>query len=246
MKHLIIIPAFQEEAALADTLAGLQMLPDNFEIVVVNDGSLDGTGQVAERAAAASKLRLHVVHLAHNGGIGAAMQTGYLFCARRGIYHYAIQFDADGQHDAGAVAEIVRASERAGLDLCIGSRFLDPVRENYRSTFARRVGIRFVCALIRVLSGLRTTDPTSGFRCAGPRAWAQFAERYPDDYAEPESLFWCARNRMKIGEIPVRMHERQGGVSSIRRLGMVYYLLKVSLAIMVDRLRRHEYRDHAP
>jgi glycosyltransferase involved in cell wall biosynthesis len=245
MKNLIIIPAYKEEEALPKTLASLQSLPDNFEIVVINDGSPDRTGEVAERAARESKIKVHVVHLPVNGGIGVAMQTGYLFCAKRGIYKYAIQFDADGQHDAGCLQKLVEASEAAGLDLCMGSRFLDTSDDNFQSTFTRRIGIRFFCMLISGLSGIPVTDPTSGFRCAGPRAWQHFSERYPDDYPEPESLFWCARNKLKIGEIPVRMHERQGGVSSIRRLRTVYYMLKVSLAIMVERIRKKEFRDHA-
>ena len=216
MKNLIIIPAYNEEEALPKTIAGLQTLPDDFEILIVNDGSLDGTGQVAEGLAAASRLKLTVINLPLNSGIGVAMQTGYLFAAKAGYFAYAIQFDADGQHDADSLAALVRECESRGLDLCIGSRFLAARGESFRSTFSRRVGIRFFSRLISLLSGVRVTDPTSGFRCAGERAWRCFAARYPEDYPEPESLFWCARNRLKVGEIPVRMHARQGGVSSIR------------------------------
>ena len=244
MKNLIIIPAYNEEQALPATLASLQALPASFEIVVINDGSRDGTSNAARAAARSSKLALHVIDMPVNGGIGVTVQTGYLFAAQRGGYKYAIQFDADGQHDSACLEALVAECEAQNLDLCIGSRFLEKPGEksvdNFKSTFSRRVGIRFFSRLIGMLSGLRVTDPTSGFRCAGPRAWATFAARYPEDYPEPESLFWCARNGFRVGEIAVRMHERQGGVSSIRHFKTIYYMVKVSLAIVIDRLRKRE------
>lgn len=240
MKHLIIIPAYNEEHSLPQTIAALQKLPAEFELLVVNDGSTDRTQQVAEDWAAHSRLPLYVVRLATNLGIGAAVQTGYLFARRRGGYRYAIQFDADGQHNVEAIQTLVQVCERRGLDLCVGSRFLHGDPDGFRSTAMRRVGIRFFAGLISLLSRTRVTDPTSGFRCAGPRAWAAFAEYYPDDYPEPESLFWCVRNRLRVGEAPVRMFRREAGVSSIRSLRAVYYMLKVTLAILVDSLRPKE------
>jgi glycosyltransferase involved in cell wall biosynthesis len=232
------MPAFNEEAALPQTVAALDRLPDGFEILVVNDGSSDGTRAVA--AGLRSRLPIHVLHLPVNSGIGVAVQTGYCFAAQSGRYDYVIQFDADGQHDAGALVSLVARCQQHGLDLCIGSRFLGPDQHGFRSTVLRRVGIRFFAALISALSGVRVTDPTSGLRCAGPRAWRRFAEHYPEDYPEPESLFWCARNGLRVGEVPVTMYERQGGVSSIRRLRTVYYMAKVTMAIMFDRLRGRE------
>jgi glycosyltransferase involved in cell wall biosynthesis len=240
MRDLIVIPAYNEEAALPATLAALQELPAGFEIVVVNDGSKDNTQGVAEAAAKTSRVPLHVVQLALNSGIGVAVQTGYLFAAQRGGYRYVLQFDADGQHDAAALPELVAACEKQALDLCIGSRFLAPEPGSFRSTLQRRLGIRFFAGVTRLLTGVRATDPTSGLRCAGPRAWQRFARHYPEDYPEPEALFWCARNRLRIGEIPVRMFARREGTSSIRGLRPLYYMLKVTLAILFDRLRRKE------
>jgi glycosyltransferase involved in cell wall biosynthesis len=176
-----------------------------------------------------------------NGGIGVAVQTGYIFARQRGGYDYVIQFDADGQHDATAVADMVRTSQEQGLDLCVGSRFLAGPSESWQSTLPRRMGIRFFAAMIKALTGVRVTDPTSGFRCAGPLAWKRFARHYPEDYPEPESLFWCARNGLKIGEIPVHMHPRQAGESSIGVGRAVYYMLKVTIAILLDQLRAKEY-----
>lgn len=151
-----------------------------------------------------------------------------------------LQFDANRRHDAQAILELVRASDRGNLDLCIGSRFLNTRSEGFRSTSLRRVGIRFLCWLIGVLGKTCVTDPTSGFRCAGHRAWRDFAERYPDDYPEPESLYWCIRNHFRVGEVPVTMFERVGGRSSIRSLRSLYYMGKVTLAITVDLLRPKE------
>lgn len=235
MKNLIVVPAFNEEEALPKALADLQALPAEYEIVIVDDGSTDGTGAAAD---AVARLPVHVLHLACNLGIGGAVQAGYRFAAQRGGYEFVVQFDADGQHSASDVPLLVEACRQRGLDLCIGSRFLTP--GGFRSSAARRVGIRFFARLIGALAGVPVTDPTSGLRCAGPRAWRLFAERYPDDYPEPETLFWCARHGLSVGEIAVAMRPRQGGVSSIRHGRMLYYMVKVSLAIVVDRLRPRE------
>lgn len=239
MKHLIVIPAYNEEASLRQTLASLQTLTGEYEILVVNDGSRDNTGALALDAARSSVLPLHVINLPLNSGIGVAVQAGYLFAQQKACYQYVIQFDADGQHDAASIPGLVEACEQKQLDLCVGSRFLQD-DGGFRSTPMRRVGIRFFAWLISLLSGVKVTDPTSGFRCAGPRAWARFARFYPEDYPEPESLFWCARNKLRIGEIPVHMQARQGGVTSIRLFRPAYYMLKVSLAILFDRMRTVE------
>ena len=239
-KTLVVMPAYNEEAALPHTVATLQALPPGFDILIVNDGSRDRTGTVAEELARTSRPPVHVLHLPLNGGIGVAVQTGYLFAAKMGQYKYVIQFDADGQHDVDALAKLVAQSEAGQLDMCIGSRFLDPKAAGFKSTFSRRIGIRFFARLIRLLSGVRVTDPTSGLRCAGPRAWTRFARTYPEDYPEPETLAWCLRNGLKVAELPVTMHARQGGVSSIRLWQSLYYMLKVTLAILLDWLRPQE------
>lgn len=241
LKHLIVIPAFNEEQALPGTIAALDRLSAEFEVLIVNDGSGDRTAQVAREAAEQSEHAVHVIDLPMNCGIGAAVQSGFRFAARQGGYHYVVQFDADGQHDADSIERLIAAATENEWDLCVGSRFLTPVENGYRSTRVRRLGIRFFAMLISQLAGTRVTDPTSGFRCSGPRVWKAFADRYPDDYPEPESLFWCARNHLAIGEIPVRMHPRSHGNSSIDSLRSIYYMLKVTLAILVDRVRGREF-----
>lgn len=237
LRQLVLIPAFNEEGSIAATVAGLQVLPDGYEVVVVNDGSTDRTGAAAERAAAASRMPVRVVHLPVNGGIGVAVQTGFLYALNSGRFEHVIQCDGDGQHDPAYIPALVERCRRDRLDLCIGSRFLDPTGAGDRSTRLRRVGIRVFVRLIGLLSGARVTDPTSGFRCAGPAAWRRFAHHYPEDYPEPESLHWCVRNRLRVGEVGVRMRARWHGVSSIRSWRTAYYMAKVSLAILIDRLR---------
>ena len=122
----------------------------------------------------------------------------------------------------------------------MGSRFLDPDTKGFRSTRLRQLGIRFFARLISLLVGRKVTDPTSGFRAYSRRAIGVFAETYPDDYPEPEALFWCLRNQLRVDEMPVRMRARQGGRSSIRLFKGPYYMLKVTVAILIDRLRRKE------
>jgi glycosyltransferase involved in cell wall biosynthesis len=239
MRCLIVIPAYNEQEALPKTLASLETLPDYFDILVVNDGSRDRTREVAESAALASNRTVHVATLPINSGIGIAVQTGYVFASKTSAYKYVIQFDADGQHDVASLTRLVEECESKELDLCIGSRFIDSV--GFQSSFHRRIGIRFFAWIIWLLSGVRVSDPTSGLRCAGPPVWTRFARHYPEDFPEPESLFWCARNRLKIGEIPVIMHDRQGGVSSLQHHWKpIYYMIKVTMAIFLDRLRRTE------
>ncbi|MEM9826483.1 MAG: glycosyltransferase family 2 protein [Planctomycetota bacterium] len=239
-RHLIVIPAYNEEKSLAGTIDKLSALPDHFDVVVINDGSTDQTSAVAHGLVPRWDGRLHVIDLVINGGIGVAVQTGYRFASSQCDYTCVIQHDADGQHHAGDIVALVRHCRRHDLDLCIGSRFIHESDDNFRSTRPRRLGIGFLSTLIGFLAGQRVSDPTSGFRCAGPRAWALFAEHYPDDYPEPESLYYCLRNGLRVGEMPVTMHARTEGVSSINATRAVYYMTKVTLAICVDLLRPKE------
>lgn len=232
--RLIIIPAYNEAQAIEKTIQSLSGV--DADILVVNDGSSDTTGTIVCDLQKQCP-RLALVSLPLNSGIGSAVQTGFLY-ARQHQYDYAVQFDGDGQHSEESLASLLEHAEANQLDLCIGSRFLDI--KSFTSSLLRQVGIRFFVWLISVLSGVKVTDPTSGFRVYSKRAIMRFAEQYPDDYPEPEALFWCARNKLQVGEYPVIMHERQGGQSSIRYFKTVYYMLKVSLAILIDRLRRRE------
>lgn len=236
MSHrtLIIIPAFNEAQAIETTVRSLSGV--DMDLLIVNDGSCDETPSIV-RGLSGEFPHLGLVTLPVNCGIGAAVQTGFLY-ARNHDYDYAIQFDGDGQHSADSLRALLNHAIEQELDLCIGSRFLDI--KSFTSSPLRQVGIHFFARLIGLLSGIQVTDPTSGFRVYSRRTIDRFASHYPDDYPEPEALFWCARNKLKVGEAPVLMQARQGGQSSIRYFKTVYYMLKVSLAILIDRMRQRE------
>jgi len=236
MKTLIIIPAYNEEEAITATIQSLSHI--DADILVVNDGSLDNTGSIIQ-SLTSTTARLATIHLPINSGIGVTMQTGFIY-AQRNNYNYAIQFDGDGQHDANSIPALLNHTIENNLDLCIGSRYLDLTTRAFKSTPMRRLGIMFFSKLIMLLTGGKVKDTTSGFRVYGKNVIAFFAKSYPVDYPEPESISWCFRNKLKVDEFSVTMHERQGGVSSINYLKSVYYMFKVTTSILIDRIRRKE------
>ena len=222
MKALVIIPAYNEEEAIVATVKSV--VDAGFDYIVVNDGSRDRTLETCVENG------IHVLDLPQNLGIGGAVQAGHKFAQRYG-YDIDIQFDGDGQHDARYLADLVRKIE-AGSDLVIGSRFLEET-DGFQSTFMRRVGKTWLSGFLKAFVGIHVTDPTSGFRACGRRAIDLFCDSYPIDYPEPESIAVAAKSGLVIQEIPVIMHERQGGVSSINAVASIYYMLKVSLAIVI-------------
>jgi len=175
-----------------------------------------------------------MVDLPINLGIGGAVQTGYKYAVRNG-YDMAVQVDGDGQHDPKFLEEMAEYLEKNNLDMVIGSRFIE--KEGFQSSGLRRIGIRFFTRLIKLLTGEKITDPTSGLRMIGKDVLKIFAEDYPKDYPEPESVVSILRRKMKVAEIPVVMREREGGISSISMKKSVYYMVKVTLAIIIERIR---------
>lgn len=232
-RPLAIVPAFNEEAAIAATIADLRMHAPGFDVLVVDDGSVDDTARRA-RAAGATVLR-HCF----NVGIGGAVQSGYQHAVAHG-YDVAVQFDGDGQHDARDVPRLLRALEaEPALSLVSGSRFLAPAgaAPGFRSSPSRRLGIRLFAVLVSRLVGRRVTDPTSGLRMCDRRAIELFARDYPHDYPEVEALLLAHAHGLAGGEVAVTMRPRRTGVSSIRRSRALLYMGKVLLAIGVGRLR---------
>lgn len=225
---LIIIPAYNEAENIVDTVQGV--VDAGYDYVVVNDGSKDNTLSVCRAN------DVNVIDLPQNLGIGGAVQTGHLY-ARDMDYDVDIQLDGDGQHDPAYLGKLV-AEIQNGADLVIGSRFLEQT-EGFQSTFMRRVGITWLSFWIKLLTGKRITDPTSGFRACGRRAVNLFAQSYPIDYPEPDSIAHALRLGMDVREVSVEMRERQGGVSSIGGFKSVYYMIKVTLAISVACMTRH-------
>lgn len=228
-KILVILPAFNEEKSLPSVLAELSRDFPRGRVLVVNDGSTDATSAVARRAGA------DVVDLAVNMGIGVAMQTGYKF-ARRGGFGIVVQCDADGQHRPGEIGVLLGKMEETGADVVIGSRFVGD-GDGYRSSPLRRRFIRFFSWWINLIAGVRIHDVTSGFRLCNRRAVGLFADEYPYDYPEPEAIILLHRAGFRVVEVPVGMRERRGGESSIGFFSGAYYVVKVSLGLLVRRLR---------
>lgn len=227
MKKLVIIPAYNEEASIVNTVQDILDHAPGFDYVVINDCSKDRTLQRCRENG------LSVIDLPVNLGIGGGIQTGYRYAVEHG-YDVAVQFDGDGQHDASYLQAMADRLERDDLDMVIGSRFIE--NEGFQSTGLRRFGINFFKFLIKLLYGGTITDATSGMRMCSRRVMEEFSVDYPQDYPEPETVARLLRKKYKVQEIPVVMRERSAGTSSINPAKSVYYMIKVSLAILVERL----------
>ncbi|MGI6007332.1 MAG: glycosyltransferase family 2 protein [Ruminococcus sp.] len=229
MKKLIIIPAFNESATIVKTVDEIRKYAPEFDYIIINDCSDDDTGSLCR------KHGLKMIDLPLNLGIGGAVQTGYRYARDRG-YDMAVQVDGDGQHDPAFLRKMARKLEQEDADMVIGSRFLE--KKGFQSSLIRRAGIRYFTGLIYLVTGKKITDPTSGLRIVGKRAIALFADHYPEDYPEPESVTAVLKRGWKVKEIPVVMRERGGGVSSISMKQSVYYMIKVTLAILIEVIRK--------
>ena len=229
MKKLIIIPAYNESECIENTVKDIITNAGDFDYVVINDCSTDNTGEICEEKG------FNHINLPVNLGIGGAVQTGYRYAYDNG-YDVAVQVDGDGQHDVAFLYKMYEKMEETGYDMVIGSRFIE--KEGFQSSIMRRAGISYFSGLIKMLTGVRITDPTSGLRMIDRKIIGLFAEDYPKDYPEPESVVAVLRSGCRVCEVPVVMRERQGGVSSIRPLKSVYYMIKVSLAILVECIRK--------
>lgn len=219
---LVIIPAYNESESILATVASVKA--QGYDYVVVNDGSRDNTLEVCQQAG------VNVLDLSQNLGIGGAVQAGHKYAWQQG-YDIDVQVDGDGQHDPAYIAKLLEQIE-AGANLVIGSRFVEQT-DGFQSTAMRRVGIAWLSGLIKLFSGRRVTDPTSGFRACDRQAIELFCNYYPNDYPEPESILVALKRGLSVQEVPVIMRERQGGVSSINPVKSVYYMVKVSLALWI-------------
>jgi glycosyltransferase involved in cell wall biosynthesis len=228
-KVLVIIPAYNEEGSIAAVIRRIQDVSRDIDIVVVNDGSRDQTAAIARQAGATA-----VIDLPFNLGIGGAMQTGYLY-AYKNNYDIALQIDADGQHDPDDIATVIEPILRGDAHFVVGSRWVE--KTAYKSSVARRIGMIIFSNMIRMLTGQMIKDPTSGFRAADRHVIRMFADYYPVDYPEVEVLVHIAKRGLKIQEVPVEMHERQAGRSSITPIKSAYYMIKVGLAVLISATR---------
>ncbi|HYN41026.1 MAG TPA: glycosyltransferase family 2 protein [Thermoanaerobaculia bacterium] len=224
-----LVLAWNEEASLPALLAELARDCPGWTIVVVSDGSTDETARCARESGVV------VIELSFNSGVAAAEQTGLLWARSAGA-RVVVRLDGDGQHPPSEARKVVDGLLASGADVAVGSRFLD--EGGYRSTRLRRGGIRWLSFLLRVLGGLRITDPTSGLRAFGTRALALLCEVYPDEYPEPESNLLLGRAGLRLVEVPVKMRARDGGHSSLGGWTAIYYPVKVTFALVVEALRR--------
>ncbi len=230
-RTLVIIPAYNEEATIVSVIENIHASVPDCDIVVVDDGSRDDTASLVCQHGGAELLSLPF-----NLGIGGGMQTGYKYALRNG-YDVAIQCDADGQHPAEEIPRLVARIEDGSADVVIGSRYV--ADSDYHPSFLRRVGKSILSRWIDLFIGGGITDTTSGFRAMNRQAITIVARNYPEDYPEPEVLVILHKHGLKVIEIPVQMHPRQGGVTSIRPHGAAYYMIKVGLAIVIDIFRRY-------
>lgn len=226
MKTLVIIPAYNEEKNILQTLENLRTYAPDVDVIVINDCSTDKTRQVLR------ENKIPFLDLPINLGIGGGVQTGYQYAKEHG-YDIAIQFDGDGQHDARYLHALIEPLETDMADVVVGSRFLK--REGFQSTRLRRMGIWFLSWLINVLAGVKVHDVTSGMRAVNRRMIAVFAASYAQDYPEPEAILASGLMGARVLEVPVQMKERLSGTSTINCFKSFYYMVKVSLALIIER-----------
>jgi glycosyltransferase involved in cell wall biosynthesis len=225
---LIIVPAFNESRSVGKLVRRLNRALPQYDVLVVDDGSTDDTAAAVPLGAAT------VLSMPFNLGIGGAMQAGYRYAALHG-YDVAVQCDGDGQHRPMEVLRLVRHMLETNADLVVGSRFLE--KRRYRQDVFRMTGSHVLGWLIRLLTGMRVTDCTSGFRAISRDVIGAFSHWYPEDYPEPEVILLLKRAGFRIEEVPVRMRQRRTGASSISLLQGTFYVLKVAVCVLLDMAR---------
>jgi len=230
LKRIAIVPAYNEERNVGRVIDELRAFDAGLHVVIVSDGSLDRTAEVALEHGA------HVVKLPFNLGIGGAVQTGFRYAHENG-YELVVRCDGDGQHDPSQLPKVLAPVLAGEADIAVGSRFAGD--EGYRSSATRRVGIRLLALIVSAIARQRVTDTTSGFQALNRKGIELFARDYPSDYPEVEATVLVLKHRLRLVEVPVTMREREHGSSSITFLRSVYYAFKVTLALFVAMGRRY-------
>ena len=226
---LVIVPAYNEARSLPGLIGELRAVPMALDVVVVDDGSRDGSWLVADRHGVAT------LRNPFNLGIGGAMQTAYKYAVEEG-YDIAVQVDGDGQHRPDQIPLLLAPILDGAADLAVGTRFREET--SYRGSRVRRIGIGMFARVVSAIVGQRMTDTTSGFRAANRDVIRLFATQYPADYPEVETTTLVHRQGLRIVEVPVEMRLREIGESSITVIWSVYYVVKVLLALFVGIFRK--------
>ena len=224
---LIIIPAYNEQENIEKVVDNIIENYPQYDYIVINDGSKDRTREICRQR------KYQYINLSINLGIGGAVQTGYRYARDKG-YDIAVQIDGDGQHDIAFVEQMLLVLENDEADIVIGSRFLK--KEGFQSSCMRRIGINLLSGLIRLCTGKKVKDVTSGFRAVNRRFIDIYADNYPTDYPEPEAIVEAVMHGGRIYEYPVSMKAREKGNSSINTIKSIYYMIKVTLAIIICRI----------
>lgn len=227
-KTIFLIPVYNEEENVASLLEELRSFFPKADVCFINDASRDRTINVLR------ECDCYYLNLPCNLGVGGAMQAGFMFAYDNG-YDYAIRIDGDGQHPPAECSRLIERMGQGDMDMVVGSRFMG--MQSYRSTWYRQAGIFGLMAMLSLACRKRITDPTSGFQMVNRAAMCYFANEYPVDYPEPESLALLRRQGYRFCEVGAVFRARQKGRSSIKHWGTVYYMFKVSVALFVDRCR---------
>jgi len=225
-EKILIIPSYNELENLIELCKEINEKLNTWDVLIVDDGSTDGTSDWL------IKEGISHLRLPFNTGIGGAMHAGYAWAEKMG-YVYTLQMDGDGQHPPKEADKLLAEMQKdKDTDLVIGSRFLK--EGDYEQEFARIIGIKIFRLIIRVLTGKNIFDPTSGFRLANKRTTKRFADDYPSDYPEVDSLFQLLFLNYKVKEIPVKMKKRKYGKTSVHSWVSVIYMIKVPFSIFLD------------
>jgi glycosyltransferase involved in cell wall biosynthesis len=232
---LLIIPAHNEARNLERVLAEIADLRLNVDVLVVDDNSTDETASVAVQAGA------HVQRLPYNLGYGGAVQAGFRYAVHY-RYDFAVLMDADGQHAASSIVDLLRVVQEGKADVALGSRFLG--RMEYRAGFAKRVGMAFFSQVVSRITGQRITDATSGFQAMNRDVMTFFAaDNYPADFPDADTILLLHFAGFRLQEVPVLMRERLSGESMHSSWKPIYYIPKMFLSILIVLLRQRTHRN---
>lgn len=244
MRVLLIIPSYNEEANIEKNVSNIMAYkaklnkeqPDiELDYIIINDCSTDRTPEIIR------EKHYNAIHLVCNLGIGGAVQTGYKYALLHD-YDVAVQFDGDGQHDISSLMSLIQPIKDGAADFAVGSRFIDKKSSGFQTSGMRRFGIKIISALIKIVTGKRILDVTSGYRAANKAVIQYFSRVYPQSYPEPESIVHLMKKGYKTKEVPVNMFERTAGVSSISPLKSVTYMMDVSSSILIAAFMKGEYK----